>query len=233
MHDPMTVAFYIRYPWTDDLYPGHRPAFATIWHVDPETDGTDDSCDWRGGSLTKAEVAQLEKFARMEHKFFFGYELVALQGADPFSVILASWRSVKWELYRDRSLPNRELISLIDLATSPGDNLRCYARRAEADPEEFAHLLMLLARQIKRLRRPWYRHPKFHVHHLKVQIHPWQRLRRFLFDRCSYCGGRFRKGAPHASGDKLYHGRCIDQMQLSQLNRIRQTELLNKLHDPD
>lgn len=45
MHDPMTVAFDIpsyefrrRFSWL--------PHLATIWHVDPERDGTDDSCGW-------------------------------------------------------------------------------------------------------------------------------------------------------------------------------------------
>ena len=46
MHDPMTVAFEIRWPGTKKL-------FITIWHVDPETDGTDDSCDWFGHRKTK------------------------------------------------------------------------------------------------------------------------------------------------------------------------------------
>lgn len=52
MHDPMTVAFEIKYPWKNgrltDLFPkGYRDPFITIWHVDPEKDGSDDSC-WRG-----------------------------------------------------------------------------------------------------------------------------------------------------------------------------------------
>lgn len=56
MHDPMTVAFEIINPiytlhylwkkivkreqWT------YLPTILTIWHVDPETDYTDDSCGW-------------------------------------------------------------------------------------------------------------------------------------------------------------------------------------------
>ena len=45
MHDPETVAFDIKYPWKsrDREY---RGSFVTIWHVDPEKDGTDDSCGW-------------------------------------------------------------------------------------------------------------------------------------------------------------------------------------------
>lgn len=43
MHDPMTVAWEIRLPffWRESY---RRPSILTIWHNDPETDGTDDSC---------------------------------------------------------------------------------------------------------------------------------------------------------------------------------------------
>lgn len=37
---------------------------------------------------------------------------------------------------------------------------------------------------------------RFHIHHWKIQIHPVQRLRRSLLTRCSWCGGRQRKGDP-------------------------------------
>lgn len=58
MHDPKTVAFEIRYPWKayskeeraarpgSEFTQNYRAPFITIWHVDPEKDGTDDSCDW-------------------------------------------------------------------------------------------------------------------------------------------------------------------------------------------
>lgn len=98
MHDPMTVAFELRYPWKRGKFPD---PFITIWHVDPEVGGDDDSCDWWGGRLTSAESAKIKAHAKFEHKSFFDYEMIALKGADPFSLILASWRSVKWELYRD------------------------------------------------------------------------------------------------------------------------------------
>ena len=55
MHDPMTVAFEIRYPWRkygdngrSDFERNYRESFITIWHVDPEKRGSDDSCDWFG-----------------------------------------------------------------------------------------------------------------------------------------------------------------------------------------
>jgi hypothetical protein len=51
VHDPMTVAHEIKVPWRRH-WPGskdtYRPTLVTIWHVDPEKDGSDDSCDFSG-----------------------------------------------------------------------------------------------------------------------------------------------------------------------------------------
>lgn len=61
MHNPSTVAFEIRSPFRrkpDKFFPkGYRPSLVTIWHVDPERDGSDDSCGWfiRGRHLSQAD----------------------------------------------------------------------------------------------------------------------------------------------------------------------------------
>lgn len=34
----------------------------------------------------------------------------------------------------------------------------------------------------------------WHIHHWSVQVHPWQALRRWLFDRCRQCGRGFPYG---------------------------------------
>lgn len=124
MHDPMTVAFEIRYPWRkhkawprgvdkwEQLTPeqqrgrrpvlrsGYRESFITIWHVDPEKGGGDNSCDWHG-------------------------------------------------------------------SRTPGRWL----------------------------------HARWHVWHWKIQVHPIQDLKRWLFSRCAVCGKRFPfRAAPISFG---------------------------------
>lgn len=78
MHDPMTVAHEIRYPWFERRKNGGRRhrLFITIWHVDPETDGTDDSCDFSGTrpSLRPTERDLFNKLLHFE----------TLVGNDPF-----------------------------------------------------------------------------------------------------------------------------------------------------
>lgn len=84
MHDPMSVAFEIRYPWRaytkaeraarpdSEFTQTYRAAFITVWHVDPERRGDDDSCDWfnRKGELTEKERAVAD--ARMDMETIMG-----------------------------------------------------------------------------------------------------------------------------------------------------------------
>ena len=44
MHDPWTLAHKIKSPFKNKS--GYRNSLISIWHVDPETDGTDNSCGW-------------------------------------------------------------------------------------------------------------------------------------------------------------------------------------------
>lgn len=58
MHDPSTLAF-------DVCIWGIR--LAEIWHIDPETDGTDDSCGWAYPHLTKDEKALADSLIHDEY----------------------------------------------------------------------------------------------------------------------------------------------------------------------
>lgn len=46
MHSPETLAFSIKNPFIKKDKHGYRPSLISIWHKDPCTDGTDDSCGW-------------------------------------------------------------------------------------------------------------------------------------------------------------------------------------------
>lgn len=167
----MTVAFEIRRPWPTkkSLLGGapYYPSLVTIWHVDPETDGTDDSCDWFHRDLSEAE----RRAAR-------------------------------------------------DLITNDLDNLNGFFGPSDPDDKD---LIMLAQWRVARSfyrPRPWYRHPRWHVRHWKIQVHFTQKLKRYLFSRCAGCGQRFPWGyAPigpwHGGGprwfrseESVYHHGC-------------------------
>ena len=167
MHDPLTVAFEIRYPW-----PWHRrvsggvdlgrPLLLTIWHVDPARNyvgkhSADDSCDWSGSSrpLNVKEYGIVKAL----------WDLESVVGNRP--------------VYGSDLYPSLE---------NPG---------ALGTPFE---ALQLAVYGWRRRDRRWWQHPRFHVHHWGIQIHPLQKFKRWAFSRCTVCGGRFAWGEAPISG---------------------------------
>ena len=143
MRDPATVAFQIKYPWSSKpsgfYKKGYRASFITVWHNDPCTDGSDDSCRWTWPKLTKEEDNKAE--------------------------------------------------NLID---NEFDNLEHWF--PDCDRDDSKSRIKQKFRIFKKLKRPWYEHPKWHFWHWSLQIHPWQKLKRFIFDRCGVCGRGFKWG---------------------------------------
>jgi hypothetical protein len=167
MHDPMTVVYWIKNPFARPDKHGWRPTLITIWHVDPETDGSDDSCDWFGRNMSDAEVN-----------------------------------------------------AAFDVRDNEVDNLQAYFK--DLHPYDLETILLVQWRNARKFykARPRWKHPRWHIHHWRLQIHPLQHLRRWLFTRCERCGKRFPYGySPMSSGNYtpakgfkgeqgLYHHDC-------------------------
>lgn len=57
----------------------------------------------------------------------------------------------------------------------------------------------------------WWQHPRWHIHHWRVQVHLWQSFYRWAFERCSKCGKRFRWNESVIgdwNGTRIWHDRC-------------------------
>lgn len=230
MHDPLTVAWEIRAPWfkQDKHFPKGRyhPSLVTIWHVDPEADGSDDSCGWSRPRLTAEQRKTVRALAWGEARapwFQWAYAKTLQSPTDAETLCRAAILQVAGAL--DLRVSFEEATAwAIELVHSPMDNIRgslCFIpgwhsnfeEDREQDREEAAAgLFSIIAQFILRRRRPWYKHPRFHVHHWKVQFHMVQRLKRWLFSRCAVCKGRFRYGeAPTStswggSGPRWFRG---------------------------
>lgn len=77
MHDPMTVAHEVKSPIKrkTKLFPeGYRNTLVTIWHVDPETDGTDDSCGW----FKRPRHGNKEHLEKIKREFEFDWDRASL-----------------------------------------------------------------------------------------------------------------------------------------------------------
>lgn len=227
MHDPETVAHEIKLPFfgrviNEKTGYKHYPTLVTIWHVDPERHGDDDSCGWfnRKDPASNAFVAKAREIGVREWSFFFGEH--GDRGMSEFEAIYSAWQTITWQQHKRWQLSNKEINEIAHLASWPGDNLRRTFYQAMDNPEQLGWLFVYVASAYLRLHRPWWDHPRWHVHHWRIQIPFIQDLQRFLFSRCAGCGKRFTWGyAPisnswHGDGPRwfkgergVYHHECI------------------------
>lgn len=257
MHDPMTLCFQIKFPWGRKI--GNHfyfESFIDIWHVDPETDGSDDSCGYSFVKQTKEEIEKIEKLADSEFNSMigcFGHQL------DRLEAIYAVWVIVK--RFNERKYPkitHKEMLYILSLAYNPVDNLyyavkelnkthfnHIYAEnrtmkklkiesRFDLKPEQVEYneeekklinegkeklrkLFYLINRCYLTYHRPWYKKPKWHIHHWRINIVVLQKLKRFLFERCCICWDGYSYGySPIAdwNGTKTWHFECDDKIDV-------------------
>lgn len=229
MHDPMTVAFEIKYPWkTGSKAFRYHPTAITIWHVDPERDGSDDSCGW----FMRSRHGDPNVLNRIVKRFEFDWDRVFISensahtyncgffkkdGQPHFSVIgvtlnlffLAVCEHFKSDGHSNwkkaRRWMSRNLFDLILFAENPTDSLHeCLTRKfAEgcSEPydkrrrdERLKTLAHIVYGWILRHERPWWREPRWHIHHWKIQVHALGEFKRWAFSRCCKCGKGFSWG---------------------------------------
>lgn len=230
MHDPKCVAheIYLRKKQRKDGT--YRSPFITIWHVDPEKDGTDDSCGWfiRGRHVDQS----VRELIRKEFKFNFDHNYwFTAEGLPRFSVIgvvVNMYKTAAWKVFDtnrkkyDRFF-RKHLHDIIAFAENPTDSLEynisreMYYRTIEHDrsqvesrDERIAGFADAVYTDIMRKIRPWYKHPRWHIWHWEIQFHPWQQLKRRYWDKCCVCGKRGFKGSAMSDwgGTKLWHSEC-------------------------
>jgi hypothetical protein len=250
----MTVAHEIKVPWRkyknprNEFEKDYRESFITIWHNDPEKDGTDDSCGWfprsrHGNSQTLEAIISRFEF-NWDSSFisdstgepvFYGY-FIPVTGEprmSPQAIVLGLFQHAAiavlgkdggdWE--PAQRFMQRNLFRILLFAENPTDSIhdsivQKYGPERNRE-ERMRSMAACIYGWILRAERPWWKHPRWHVWHWRIQVHPWQRLRRKLFDRCESCGKSFQYGespvshswshsrpAPFRSARNLYHEKC-------------------------
>lgn len=224
MHDPMTVAFEIKWPW---WWMEYRPSFVTIWHVDPERDGSDDSCGW----FIRARHGNQQVLDKIVDRFEFDWDrtftseskrtylcgLFAPNGEPHYSVqgvvlnlfflaagiIFESDGHTNWR--KARRFVQSHLADIMLFAENTTDSLYDGITRKfeigcgekytkQRRDERVRQLAGCIYAWILREQRPWWKHPRWHMHHWKIQVHPLVAFKRWAFSRCERCGRRFRWG---------------------------------------
>lgn len=237
MHDPLTVAFDIKYPWRkyrrsslpssgspfmQEFNRTYRETFITIWHKDPERNGSDDSCGWFTPPFPEdvREICKSLAWDEAREPWFFALE--AKTNQDP---ILCERLLFGAFIVVSRCLVNRGVIRRpvyvaeatrwAAEATHNGvDNFRnslCFLSgyhsnwynpptpNSVADDkfwreEQAKSFFSGIAGWILRERRWWFQHPRWHVWHWQIKIEPLMSFKRWAFSRCAGCHKRFTWG---------------------------------------
>lgn len=178
MHDPMTVVFEIKSPFKNKT--GIRNALITIWHVDPCKDGTDDSCGWfmreRHGDKDMLEKIRKEFEFNFKHNYWFDKE-----GKQIFSTIgtliemysHATWIYFNRNRRKQKEFMRKYLLDIIQFAENPidcgGDNIT-NKWNYKSHEERFNGMAGMIYSDICRKQRKWWQHPKWHIHHWKIEL---------------------------------------------------------------
>jgi hypothetical protein len=204
MHDPMTVAFEIKSPFKrkSKFFPeGYRNTLVTIWHVDPEKDGTDDSCGWfmrarHGDARVLEKIAKRfetdwdrtwtydpsedceaeDKTKRTYACGFFnpnGMPRLSVQG-----IVLNLFFLAAIEVFSTRkkayAFCQKNLFEIMLFAENPFDSLHDgltlkYGNDTRRE-DRIASMASTIYGWILRATQPWYRHPRWHFWHWKIQV---------------------------------------------------------------
>lgn len=133
---------------------------------------------------------------------------------------------------RSRKWMRDNLFDVIHFAENPVDSLfdgitrkfedGCHeAQTPRLRKERIHNMAATIYGYILRSEQKWWQHPRWHIHHWKIQIHFMESLKRWLFTRCCKCGKRFKFGASacstswHGTGPRwfrsetnIYHDGC-------------------------
>lgn len=172
---------------------------AEIWHKDPCTDGSDDSCGrfMRSRHGDKKTLAAIESRMRIDWKHWFsesGDQLMSTPG-----IALQMFWIGAWEFFGSKNSKRatrwmrRNLYDILQFSENPIDGLHDsitgkYGQDREAMEGRVHSFALIIHGWLLRDNRPWWKSPSFHVHHYRINIPLFRSLRRLLWDRCCQCG---------------------------------------------
>ena len=225
MHDPQTLAFDIYLGKKQKKNGQYRDSFITIWHKDPEVDGTDDSCGWfiRPRHANREVLSEIKKEFDYNFKNNYWFDKVGLQvfstpGTMMQMYLHAAWIHFKHNRRKTDAFMRKYCADIIMFAENPhdcgGDSITgkhfISTCTPLTSPHRFEEMAGMIYSDILRKERRWYQHPKWHIHHWRIQFHPFQQLKRRYWDKCCVCGKRGFKSSAIGSwgGKRIWHQEC-------------------------
>lgn len=233
MHDPMTLAHEIKWPisFKRNRINGAKEykTIISIWHVDPETDGTDDSCGWfiRDRHINKELIEKVTKDFEFEFKHNYWFNEAGYPKFSNIGTTLCMYNRAAWTIFiwlhggstgnkahrKYKRFMRKHLFDFLSFAENPTDSLYNAINMTygvEKQEARVKHFVSVIVADIMRKLQPWYKHARWHIHHWKIQFHPWEQFRRRYWDKCCVCGKRGFKGSAFGDygGTRIWHPEC-------------------------
>lgn len=180
----------------------------TLWHLDPEKDGSDDSCGWFKRTRHFDQKLFEKVVSEFEFNFIHNYWFTE-DGSPKFStmgIVLNMYSSASWIINypkwnRHRNYLSKNLFWILKFAENPVDSLNDAITneiryrliehdrsQVESRKDRIRHLASVVYSDIMRSMQPWYKHPRWHIHHWRISIN-W-----YAFPFYKY----FKKDSGHA-----------------------------------
>jgi hypothetical protein len=218
MHDPRTLAFSIKSPFKSKS--GYQPSLIDIWHVDPDKGYDDDSCGWfiRERHMNKKNLEFIRRDFEYSYKEWY-YESNGLGRFSPHAIAIMMYNRAVWELAdgnTDFKSKTREVFMrkyLYDILYFSENSTDSICRTlTSATKGEVVDLAGIIAADVARKLRPWYKHPRWHIHHWEIRFNFYYDFYRGYIQKCDNCGKRGWKGGwfrTYKNGKPLLScGRC-------------------------
>lgn len=200
MHDPETLVCSINLPsFKNSYYPNGKifvpwwrngGTILQIWHKDPCTDGSDDSCGYSCPKISTEDREKIKKIAISEFKSYHSQKI--FDNFPPMAIAFTILHSINWQVFGNEKDFKQAFQVAFELTSNPHDNVRnCFT--VDAKEDDFIRGVIALIRYQMLMERPWWKHPKFHVHHWKINFSILRtRIWNKLFDKCYVCNKRFK-----------------------------------------
>ena len=164
--------------------------FFTLWHHDPCTDHSDDSCGW----FMRARHGDQKILTQIEGDILFDWNcayqpMFTAQGDPALSTIgialncfwHAAWRHFRGNRRKADRWMKCHLFDILLFAENPVDTLATVIQGnygEDKEPKEYRARKMAATvySWVLRKSRPWYKHPRWHIHHWRISC-PALRLR--------------------------------------------------------
>lgn len=235
MHSPETLAFEIKSPFKDKS--GYRKPLISIWHNDPCIGGGD-SCGWfmrshHGNPEIQKKIRSAIEFSfdrtftsnESDTTYYTGYfsPNTGMPNYSTLGITLNMFNTAAWEFFKYNRKKHTKwmknnLYEILQFAENPVDSLKddilgtFRIGTGETWNREYAlnNYTSIIYGWLLRETRPWYKHPRWHIHHWNIEFHPIKSLKRRFWDKCSVCGKRGFKESAMSDwyGKTIWHQAC-------------------------